>query len=222
MIDELYALYDIPVSKRKYLIIAPPRTGSSSLLLAIKLATDLKSLSPANSPFDEKKFLEDLKKYDGVITKMDPCKQSRSFLGKLVKKYDRVVILIRENIVDHALSNTRAGYYKNYDGVYEIEEETELKVAHKKLKPKVLQSCMKQTFNALQLAIQYKIPILTYEELYTGEGEDLWKTLKEFGIKWKDIGDDKFQKILQIMNPINKYTNKKSILKNIKKPIKFL
>jgi len=222
MIDSLYQLYDIPPHERRYLILATPRTGSSSFQRSLQICTDLNIHSPIDSPFDEDKFLKGLEKYKkGVITKIDPCKQSEEFLDNLIPRYHRVVVIIRENIVDHALSNTRAGLY-HYDGVYDMDEETEKKVQHKKLKPTVIASAMSQTSNALRLAIKHNIPIFTYETLFNGIGEDLWKTLKEFGIKWKDIGDEKFNKVQQLMHPGNKYTNKNSILKNTKGEIKFI
>ena len=222
MIDSLYQLYDIPPEERRYLILATPRTGSSSFQRSLKICTDLDTHSPEYSPFDEDEFLKGLEKYKkGVITKIDPCKQSEEFLDSLIPRYHRVVVIIRENIVDHALSNTRAGLY-HYDGVYDMDEETEKKVQHKRLKPTVIASAMSQTSNALRLAIKHNIPIFTYETLFNGIGEDLWKTLKEFGIKWKDIGDEKFNKVQQLMHPGNKYTNKNSILKNTKGEIKFI
>ena len=220
MIEDLYELYDIPKKERKYLILATPRSGSSTFIRVLNECLDLPNNTPQESPFNEESFLKTIKGKRGFITKFDPYKQTPEFLEHVIHSYDKVVVLFRENIVQHSISNTRAGLY-HYDGVYEIDENIEKIVEEKKMKPRVLLSALEQTYHALKLATHYKIPILSYEMLYTGKGEDIWDILFEFGIKWKDIGDDKFNKVSQLMNPANKYTNKNSILKNIKGEIKY-
>jgi len=221
MIEGLHELHEIPKEERKYLVLATPRSGSSTFMRVLNECLKLPIMNPPDSPFDEKAFSKRIKSKRGILTKFDPYNQTPEFLEYMIASYDKVVVLFRENIVEHALSNTRAGLY-TYDGVYKINKDTEKIVEEKRMKPRVLASALKQTLFVLELAANYKIPILTYEQLYSGVGEDTWDILNSFGIKWKDIGDDIFNKVLQYMNPVNKYTNENSILKNIKGEIKLL
>ena len=215
MKDKLYEFYSIPKPDRRYLILATPRSGSSTLNRALTVISGVPNLSPQESPFDEGKFLKDLDDLPGrgVGTKIDPWGHSVEFIDKIVGLYDRVVVLIRENIIEHSESMLRAGFYQ-YDGRYSQTEEIEKELQKKLYKPSSLYHSIERTHCALKFASKHNIPILTYEMLYSGNRELTEKNLDIIGLKRSIYNDADFNKALDFMDISNKYTEKQSKILN--------
>lgn len=214
MKDNLVEFYDIPKPDRRYLVLAVPRSGSSTLNKVMKIITGLPNLSPFDSPFDENEFLKDLDNLPGrgVCTKIDPYGHSEEFLDKIIGLYDRVVVLIRENIVEHSKSLLRAGKY-TFHGRYNQTEEIEKIIQEKLYKPHNLYLSNRRTHYALKLANKHKIPILTYEMLYSGNRELTEKNLNIVGLKRRVYNNEAFDEALDLMSISNKYTEKHSRIK---------
>ena len=215
MKDNLFEFYAIPKPDRRYLILATPRSGSSTLNRVLKIVSGVPNLSPSNSPFNEDKFLKDLDNLPGrgVGTKIDPQGLSEEFIEKIIGLYDRVVVLIRENLVEHSKSLLRAGYY-HYDGVYSQTEEIEKEIQQKLYKSHNLYLANQKTNLVLKLATKYKLPTLTYEMLYSGNRELTEKNLDIVGLKRSIYNNEAFDKALDLMDISNKYTEKQSKILN--------
>ena len=219
MIEDESNLYDIPASKRRILILAIPRTGSSVLQRIISYCLELTPLTPEIHPIKEKEYKQELKKiikYSGLVSKFDPTLASPEFLEFIIHSFHRVVILIRENIVDHGTSNARASLY-SYNGAYDLNDEVEEYIENNMYKATKLLKSLRAHLSVVELAVKYKIPILTYESLYTEDRSKVIENLKFFGVKKHEIGEERFNRALELFNPRNKYTNSNSIIKDTKK-----
>jgi hypothetical protein len=141
------------------LIIALPRTGSTSLLH--KLAKE-NGLTPLFEPFDGSGRVQ----YNGeknVILKTIICHHPNNF--QLSKEFDRVILLSRKNILECAESHAYQTYFsktKNYNSnnPYYYEE----------VPSDIFELCyndiLKWNNDLNELAFKLNIPITYYEDIY--------------------------------------------------------
>lgn len=210
MVEHLFKFYKIPKDERSFLILAGPRTGSSVFFRALLYASNAKSIN-IDGIDNEEKFKSKFKNAKGCILKIDPTDYSPEFMDYLINEFDRVVVLIRENIVDQSLSMSRAAHY-TYDGVYNMDSKLEKEIKARKYNQHSLVLVTQLTLFKLQLAFKYKLPILTYESIYTGEEKDVVNALITCGIKIGRREQEKLETIKKVLHPKNKYTNKDSII----------
>jgi len=141
------------------LIIALPRTGSTSLLY--KLAKE-NGLTPLFEPFDNSGRVQ----YNGeknVVLKTIICHHPNNF--ELSKEFDGVILLSRKNILECVESHAYQTYFsktKNYNSnnQYYYEE----------VPSDIFELCyndiIKWNDDLSELSIKLNIPITNYEDIY--------------------------------------------------------
>jgi hypothetical protein len=147
------------------LIIALPRTGSTSLLYKLAKENGFKSLF---EPFDNSGRV----KYTGeknVVLKTIICHHADNF--ELSKKFDKVILLSRKNILECAESHAYQTYFsktKNYNSnnPYYYEE----------VPSEIFQLCyndiLKWNIELEDLSKRLNIPITYYEDIYDPTNEN--------------------------------------------------
>ena len=143
----------------KILIIALPRTGSTSLLY--KLAKE-NGLTPLFEPFDNSKRVQ----YNGetnVVLKTIICHHPNNL--ELTKEFDSVILLSRRNLLECAESHAYQTYFskvKNYNSnnAYYYEE----------VPFDIFELCyndiIKWNTDLNELSSKLNIPITYYEDIY--------------------------------------------------------
>jgi len=141
------------------LIIALPRTGSTSLLY--KLAKK-NNLNPLFEPFDNTGRVN----YNGeknIVLKTIICHHPNNF--ELSKGFDEVILLSRKNILECAESHAYQTYFsktKNYNSNNEY--------YYEEVPSKIFQLCyndiIKWNEELNELSLKLNIPITYYEDLY--------------------------------------------------------
>lgn len=146
------------------LIIALPRTGSTSLLYRI---AEEKNLTPLFEPFDNSDRVQYNKEKD-VVVKTIICHHPNNI--ELSKDFDEVILLSRKNLVECAESHTYQTHFsktKNYNSnnPYLYEEAP----------PEVFELCyddiLKWNDDLQKLSSQLNIPITFYEDLFNPNDE---------------------------------------------------
>jgi len=147
------------------LIIALPRTGSTSLLY--KLAKE-NQFKPLFEPFDNSGRIQ----YNGeknVVVKTIICHHPNNF--ELTKEFDKVILLSRKNILECAESHAYQTYFsktKNYNSnnPYYYEE----------VPSNIFQLCyddiLKWNIELEELAKKLNIQITYYEDIYDPTNEN--------------------------------------------------
>jgi hypothetical protein len=141
------------------LIIALPRTGSTSLLY--KLAKK-NNLNPLFEPFDNTGRVN----YNGeknIVLKTIICHHPNNF--ELSKGFDEVILLSRKNILECAESHAYQTYFsktKNYNSNNEY--------YYEEVPSKIFQLCyndiIKWNEELNELSLKLNTPITYYEDLY--------------------------------------------------------
>lgn len=149
----------------KVLIIALPRTGSTSLLY--KVAKE-KGLNPLFEPFDGTNRVIYNKEQD-VVVKTIICHHNDN-LG-LSKEFDNVILLTRKNVMDCVESHAFQTYYskkKNYNSnnpyVYEEVPSEIFELCHKDI--------IKWNKDIDELSRKLNIPITYYEDIFDKDSEE--------------------------------------------------
>lgn len=147
------------------LIIALPRTGSTSLLY--KIAKE-KNLKPLFEPFDGTNRVIYNNEKD-VVVKTIICHHNDN-LG-LSKDFDNVILLTRKNIMDCVESHAFQTYYskkKNYNSnkpyVYEEVPSEIFELCYKDI--------IKWNKDIDELSIKLNIPITYYEDIFDKDSEE--------------------------------------------------
>lgn len=159
-----------------FLIISGARCGSSSLQKSISNYYNLKVIFEPFSPWglQRKKF-----KMENVIVKtifhqlknQSPILGSLSnsyfdecfdFYSELIPKFDKVILLIRDNIIEHAESMAAlySGNYFDVKYVYNLNVD---------LNPIIKQLNTEKEY-ITKLSKKFNLPIDTYESIYYGNG----------------------------------------------------
>jgi len=141
------------------LIIALPRTGSTSLLH--KLAKE-NGLTPLFEPFDGSGRVQ----YNGeknVIVKTIICHHPNNF--ELSKEFDSVILLSRKNVLENAQSHSYSTYFsrtKNYNSnkqyYYEDTPTHVFELCYNNI--------IKWNEDLKELSTKLNIPITYYEDIY--------------------------------------------------------
>lgn len=148
----------------RVLIIALPRTGSTSLLYKIAKENNLK---PLFEPFDN----SDRSKYameKGIVVKTIICHHPNN--SKLAKEFDEVILLSRKNLLECAESHAYQVYFSktksynsNFPYLYEKAPEDVFKLCYSNI--------LKWNYEINQLSVKLNIPVTYYEDLYNPEDE---------------------------------------------------
>jgi hypothetical protein len=146
------------------LIIALPRTGSTSLLY--KLAKENK-FKPLFEPFDNSGRVQ----YSGekdIVLKTIICHHPNNF--ELSKEFDRVILLSRRNILECVESHAYQTYFsktKNYNSSNQY--------YYEEIPLKLFELCyadiIKWNNDLNELSIKLNIPITYYEDIYDSDGD---------------------------------------------------
>jgi hypothetical protein len=148
----------------RILIIALPRTGSTSLLN--KLAKENK-LTPLFEPFDGSERTK-YNNEDNVVVKTIICHHPNNL--ELSKEFDEVLLLSRKNLLECAESHSYQTYFskkKNYNSndPYFYEE----------VPSEVFDLCyndiIKWNDEINELSFKLNIPVIYYEDLYDSKDE---------------------------------------------------
>lgn len=146
------------------LIIALPRTGSTSLLYKI---AEEKNLKPLFEPFDNTDRVEYVN--DGnIIVKTIICHHPNNL--ELSKEFDEIILLSRKNLMECAESHTYQTHFsktKNYNSnnPYLYEE------APREVFELCYSDILKWNGDLEKLSLQLNIPIVYYEDLFNPNGE---------------------------------------------------
>ena len=141
------------------LIIALPRTGSTSLLY--KIAKE-KQMKPLFEPFDNSGRVQYYKESNNVV-KTIICHHPNN--SKLSKDFDEVILLSRKNLIECAESHAYQTYFsktKNYNSnnsyLYEDIPSDIFKLCYNDI--------IKWNNDLQKLSFELNIPITFYEDLY--------------------------------------------------------
>jgi hypothetical protein len=145
------------------LIIALPRTGSTSLLY--KLAKE-KRLNPLFEPFDNSGRFQ-YKGEKNVVLKTIICHHPNNF--ELSKEFDEVILLSRKNILECVESHAYQTYFskvKNYNSNHQY--------YYEEVPSNVFDLCYNDTIkwnkDLDELSVKLNVPITYYEDLYNPNG----------------------------------------------------
>jgi hypothetical protein len=145
------------------LIIALPRTGSTSLLY--RLAKE-KGLKPLFEPFDGSKRVSYNKEKD-VVVKTIICHHNNNL--ELTKQFDEVILLTRKNILECVESHAYQTYFskkKNYN--------SNMPYLYEEVPSEVFQLCyndiVKWNKDIIELSVKLEIPITYYEDIFNKDG----------------------------------------------------
>ena len=146
------------------LIIALPRTGSTSLLY--KLAKE-RGFTPLFEPFDNSGRVQ-YNKEKNTILKTIICHHPNNF--ELSKEFDSIILLSRRNILECAESHAYQTYFskiKNYNSNNQY--------YYEKVPLKLFELCyadiIKWNNDLNELSIKLNIPITYYEDIYDSDGD---------------------------------------------------
>jgi len=183
----------------RILIITIPRSGSVSLLLGLSESLKLKKIG---EPFNRHLWKEypsiDL---DNVIVKtfidqLPPnVENCIKFYIELSKKFDKTILVTRENILEaaqsyayHSKHSTQVGWVNRY-----YFDDTDLEI------DSIYNWYVENTNNLKKLSQKLKIELDTYENIFSGNPNKI----NEFIDKHKLELD--YNKLIEYLNPINKY-----------------
>jgi hypothetical protein len=188
-----------------FLIISSARCGSTSLQKSISNSYNLKIIYEPYSPwgYPQKNYkLQNVvvktmfhqinntlvKLGDLPISYFEKC---YDFYSDLIPKFDNIILLSRENTIEHAesLANLYNGSFDNIKYVYELDTD---------INPIINQLILEKTF-LKKLSNNFNIPLDTYESIYYGGG-----------LKNKKIKLD--YNILDTKNKLRQYIKDKKIL----------
>jgi hypothetical protein len=160
------------------LIIALPRTGSTSLLYKIAKERNFK---PLFEPFDNTGRVKYSNEKDSVV-KTIICHHSNN-LG-LAKKFDEIILLSRKNLLECAESHAYQTYFskvKNYNSndPYYYEE------VPKELFELCYNDILKWNADLSELSVNLNTPITYYEDLYNPLDKDRLRKGKRDEIRMK-------------------------------------
>jgi hypothetical protein len=144
------------------LIIALPRTGSTSLLYKIAEENNFK---PLFEPFDNSGRVKYVRE-NGIVVKTIICHHPNN--SKLAKEFDKVILLSRKNLLECAESHAyqvhfskKKGYNSNHSYYYEEAPEDVFKLCYSNI--------LKWDYEMNELSAKLSIPITYYEDLYDPE-----------------------------------------------------
>jgi hypothetical protein len=147
------------------LIIALPRTGSTSLLN--KLVKE-NGFNPLFEPFDNSGRVQ----YNGekdVVLKTMVCHHPNNF--ELSKGFDKVILLSRRNILECVESHAYLTYFskiRNYN--------SNLQYFYEEVPLKLFELCytdiIKRHNDLNELSMKLNIPITYYEDIYNSAGDE--------------------------------------------------
>ena len=141
------------------LIIALPRTGSTSLLYKLAKETGFK---PLYEPFDNTGRFN----YNGeknVVVKTIICHHPNNF--ELSKEFDSVILLSRKNVLENTQSHAYSTYFsktKNYNSNYHYYYED----VPTDLFELCYNNVIKWNEDLKELSTKLNIPITYYEDIY--------------------------------------------------------
>jgi hypothetical protein len=143
----------------KILIIALPRTGSTSLLKKISKDRNLKSFF---EPFDGTNRVM-YNNEDNSVVKTIICHHPNNF--ELSKEFDKVILLTRKNVLENVESHSYSTYFsktKNYNSNKEY--------FYEKAPDDLFELCynnvIKWNNDLKELSTKLNIPITYYEDIY--------------------------------------------------------
>ena len=146
-------------------IISYPRTGGTTLLHSIGDILNLKKLS---EPFRYKNISHEVLENPNVLKTQvydTPIDMDNKWFHKYVSdNYDFVILLGRKNSAEQAISNHIAIQTNNWDGEYEVNEDT-MKNFEKENAIKFAEDCKSELIELSNTI--YKKDILWYESLYS-------------------------------------------------------
>tara|TARA_R110000823_G_scaffold194368_2_gene325694 strand:+ start:1921 stop:2490 length:570 start_codon:yes stop_codon:yes gene_type:complete len=155
----------------RVLIIAIPRSGSTSLIRAMSLTL---KLNRVDEPFNDRLWESvnwDHTPDDNVVVKslMDIYVNNRvEFFKRYSKLFDKTIILSRHNLKEVAES-----YAFQIDRNERNEWHSKYKYTHKESVDKHYEFIYKQNSDIIKLSKELKIEMDWYEDLYSGERDKL-------------------------------------------------
>jgi hypothetical protein len=176
----------------KIILLALPRTGSSSILNYISEAHDeIFTISePFNTLLHKKTILYDkLTSYDNVFIKTmfadNPPEfeelSNKDFIKKLHKDFDKIVCLFRKNKKEQIESYVQAELTNRWVNQYKYSNKSSTLFNMLKLKIEIKENEMMEICNELELQKYY------YEDLYINSNDDNMKDfLNNIGIKYDE------------------------------------
>lgn len=185
-------------------IISYPRTGGTTLLHSIADILNLKKLS---EPFRYKNISHEVLENPNVLKTQvydTPNDMDNKWFHKYVSdNYDFVILLGRKNSVEQAISNHIAIQTNNWDGEYEVNEDT-MKNFEKENAIKFAEDCKSQLMELSNTI--YKKDILWYESLYSNDVNIRKKSVKTHIPFLNKVQIDK---LLKNIDPKNRYKKSK-------------
>ena len=147
----------------KILIIALPRTGSTTLL---KTLAEKHNLTPIMEPQTKEGFRED---DDNIVVKclLRRVPQDDVWFNNLIKKFDEVIILSRKNLKELTESLAYYAYNKDIGFACDSEYYWEMTPNYHEIEESVIQTNEK----LINLSKRIGIDITYYEDLYKDSKE---------------------------------------------------
>ena len=147
----------------KILILALPRTGSTSLLDKISKEYNLKKVFEPFHPTTQNGWNRYDSTEDNIIVKSIVCHHSDNL--KLIKDFDEIILLSRKNFNDHLESHSYHVYFANTNGYYHINP-----YIYKEPPTHIIELCKSDLIdmnNELEKISKItNIPIVYYEDLF--------------------------------------------------------
>lgn len=185
-------------------IISYPRTGGTTLLHSIGDILNLKKLS---EPFRYKNINHEVLENPNVLKTQvydTPIDMDNKWFHKYVSdNYDFVILLGRKNSAEQAISNHIAIQTNNWDGEYEVNEDT-MKNFEKENAIKFAEDCKSELIELSNTI--YKKDILWYESLYSYDVNIRKKSVKTHIPFLNKVQIDK---LLKNIDPKNRYKKSK-------------
>ena len=190
----------------RILIITIPRSGSVSLLLGLSETLKLKKVGePFNKHLWSKQPNIDL---DDTIVKTfidqvpSNIKNPIEFYAELSKKFDKTILVTRENVLEaaqsyayHSKHSTTTGWVNKY---YFDDTDLEVESTYKWY--------VENINNLKKLSQKLKIEIDTYENIFSGDSDKINQFIDKHKLELN------YNKLLEYLNPKNKYRQSTPII----------